>query len=215
MDLFEIFRSTNTCRFYKEEPVDDETLARVLSAARWAPTGGNRQPVNLVITKNHDTKLALQKLYLPLWNAYTAGIRDGKVKVGTRDKKIVDNADYFANNLADIPILVTVCARLEDVHPTDVNLERLSIVGGASIYPAVQNILLAARQNGLGSALTTLLCAEESRVKELLQIPEHVSTAAMLALGWPEKGFPSKLTRKPLSEIAWLESFGTPFVAEQ
>ena len=201
--------------FLQRRTVYDETLARVLSAARWAPTGGNRQPVNLVITKNHDIKLALQKLYLPLWNAYTAGIRDGKVKVGTRDKKIVDNADYFANNLADIPILVTVCARLEDVHPTDVNLERLSIVGGASIYPAVQNILLAARQNGLGSALTTLLCAEESRVKELLQIPEHVSTAAMLALGWPEKGFPSKLTRKPLSEIAWLESFGTPFVAEQ
>ena len=215
MDLFEILRSTNTCRFYKEDPVDDETLARVLSAARWAPTGGNRQPVNLVVTKNHEKKLELQKLYLPLWNEYTVGIRDGSVKVGTKDKRIVDNADYFANNLANIPVLVTVCARLEDVHPTDVNLERLSIVGGASVYPAVQNILLAARQNGLGSALTTLLCAEESRVKELLQIPEHVSTAAMLALGWPEQEFPSKLTRKPLSEIAWLESFGMPFAQEE
>jgi nitroreductase len=215
MDLFEILRSTNTCRFYKEDPVDDETLARVLSAARWAPTGGNRQPVNLVVTKNHEKKLELQKLYLPLWNEYTVGIRDGSVKVGTKDKRIVDNADYFANNLANIPVLVTVCARLEDVHPTDVNLERLSIVGGASVYPAVQNILLAARQNGLGSALTTLLCAVESRVKELLQIPEHVSTAAMLALGWPEKDFPSKLTRKPLSEIAWLESFGMPFAREE
>ncbi len=210
MELHEIMQSTNTCRLYKPDPVSNEVLEPVLGALRWAPTGGNRQPVSVVVIRERETKQQLQDLYLPYWNEYIAGIKTGEVKVGTRDRRLVDSADYFANHLVDIPILINVCARLADVHPTDTALDRLSIVGGASVYPAVQNLLLAARNAGLGTALTTLLCAEEPAVKALLQIPEDVSTAAMVALGWPEKPFPKKLSRRPLSEIAWSEKFGTP-----
>ncbi|MEQ8231955.1 MAG: nitroreductase family protein [Gammaproteobacteria bacterium] len=210
MDLLDVMHSTGTCRYYAADPVSDDVLATVLDAARWAPSGGNRQPVSLVAIRERATKARLQALYLPFWENYVAGIDAGTVRVGSRDSRILEAADHFARHLADIPVLVCVCARLADVHPTDTGLDRLSIVGGASIYPAVQNVLLAARNAGLGSALTTLLCAVEPEVKRLLEVPDDVSTAAMLALGYPARPFPRKLNRRPLAEMAFSEKFGRP-----
>lgn len=210
MELHDVLSTTNACRFYQPDEVSDEVLHEVLGAARWAPNGGNRQPVTFVVTRNRATKEAMQALYLPFWDAYVAGIDTGDVRVGSRDKRLLEAADHFARHLADVPVMVTVCARLADVHPTDTELGRLSIVGGGSVYPAVQNVLLAARNAGLGSALTTLLCGKEPEVKALLGIPDDVSTAAMLTLGWPQKPFPKKLNRKPVSELVWSEKFGTP-----
>jgi nitroreductase len=74
----------------------------------------------------------------------------------------------------------------------------------------VQNLLLAARAEGLGTALTTLLCAVEPQVKELLAIPADISTAATIALGWPAQPFPRRLNRKPLREIAFGDRYGEP-----
>jgi nitroreductase len=129
------------------------------------------------------------------------------VRVGGRSKILAD-AIHFAEHLHEIPVMIVVCARLADVHPTDVALDRLSIVGGASVYPAVQNMLLAARNIGLGTALTTLLCAVEPEVKALLEIPPEVSTAAMVTLGWPARPFPRRLNRRPLREMAHAERYG-------
>jgi len=210
MELSEIMQSTGTCRYYTADPVPDKVLAEVLDAARWAPSGGNRQPVSLIAIREQATKNALQALYLPFWEGYVAGIGRGAVRLGIRDQRVFHAADHFARHLAEIPVMVVVCARLADVHPTDTALGRLSIVGGASIYPAVQNMLLAARKAGLGTALTTLLCAAEEEVKALLGIPADVSTAAMVTLGWPVKPFPSKLARRPLVEMAWAERYGSP-----
>ena len=86
----------------------------------------------------------------------------------------------------------------------------MSIVGGASVYPSVQNLILSARAEGLGTALTTLLCAVEPEVKTLLAIPDDVATAAMVALGYPARGFPKKLTRRPLGESCFADSYGAP-----
>jgi nitroreductase len=206
MDLNEIMRTNGTCRFYKPDPVSDADLAQVLDAARWGPSGGNRQPLRFIAVRDQNKKRALKDLYLPIWNSYLEGVNSGDNRVGGRPK-VIDAADYFANHLDEIPILMVVCARLADVHPTDVELDRLSIVGGASIYPAVQNVLLAARECGMGTALTTLLCVVEPQVKELLGIPEDVSTAAMVAMGWPVNPFPKKLTRRPLAEFAFTDHY--------
>ena len=211
MDLLDVMHSAGTCRYYKPDAVPEDVLLRVLDAARWAPSGGNRQPVSLIAIRERATKERLQALYLPFWDAYVAGIDAGQVRVGSRDSRILEAADHFARHLADIPVLVCVCARLADVHPTDTELGRLSIVGGASVYPAVQNVLLAARDAGLGSALTTLLCGVEPEIKRLLEIPDDVSTAAMLALGYPARDFPRRLNRRPLGEMAFSEKFGRPF----
>ena len=207
MELNAVLKSNATCRYYKTDPVSDEVLREVLDAARWAPSGGNRQPLSFVVVRDTHTKQALQDLYLPIWNAYLEAVNAGTQRVGGLPK-IVADADHFANHMVEIPILLMVCANLADVHPTDHELGRLSVVGGASIYPGVENLLLAARQAGLGAALTTLHCAVEPQLKTLLDIPEHISTAAMITLGWPARPFPTKLRRQALEDMVFSEKYG-------
>lgn len=209
MDFNELVRSTGTCRYYKPDPVPTGILSQVLDAARWAPSGGNRQPLRFIVVREQAKKQALQDLYLPIWDDYIAGIRQGQVRLGAKPG-LVDHADHFARHMAEIPVLLLVLARLADVHPTDHQLGRLSIVGGASVYPAVQNILLAARDAGLGTALTTLHCAVEPTLKTLFAIPDDISVAAMVSIGWPAQGFPSKLTRRPLAEMVFADTYGAP-----
>ena len=103
-----------------------------------------------------------------------------------------------------------MCADLADTHPTDTELGRLSIVGGASVYPTAQNFCLALRNQGVASTFTTLLCMYEPQVKELLGIPDHLATAAHIVVGYPAKPFPKKLTRRPVEELAFVDSFDTP-----
>ena len=207
MTLQEVLETTGTCRFYRPNPVPDDVLRRVLDAARYAPSGGNRQPVSLVVVRDVQKKRQLHEWYLPIWKGYVARLAPHGIAASPR-AKLLARADHFAEHLAEIPVLIVVCASLADVLPTDSQLGRLSIVGGASVYPAVQNLLLKAREEGLGTALTTLLCMVEPQVKELLRIPDGVATAAMLTLGYPAKGFPKRLQRRPLAEVAFAEEYG-------
>lgn len=207
MQLDEILHTNGACRFYKIDPIADDVMAKVLDAGRWAPTGGNRQPVEFIVVRDRKKKETLRDLYLPIWQPYCEAARAGQKRFNAKTN-LLDNADHFARNMADIPVMLVVCARLADVHPTDHELGRLSIVGGASVYPAVQNVLLAAREAGLGTTLTTLLCAQEPAVKKLLNIPADVSTAAMVTMGWPAKAFPKKLTRRPLAEMTFADEYG-------
>ena len=209
MELQEILETTGTCRFYARESVPAATLARVLDAARYAPSGGNRHPVRLIAVRDPDKRRQLAAWYLPLWKAYLKNVRAALPAAGSVPK-LLANADHFAEHLAEVPVLIVVCAVLSDLYATDRGLGRLSIVGGASVYPAVQNLLLKAREEGLGTALTTLLCAEEERVRELLSIPEGIITAALVALGKPERGFPKRLRRRPLAEVAFADRYGEP-----
>lgn len=210
MELQEILETTGTCRFYAREGVPAAVLARVLDAARYAPSGGNRHPVRLIAVRDPEKRRQLAAWYLPLWKAY---LKNGRGAGPTAGKlpPLVAHADHFAEHLAEVPVLIVVCAVLSDLYATDRGLARLSIVGGASVYPAVQNLLLKAREEGLGTALTTLLCAEEERVRELLAIPAGVVTAAMIALGKPERGFPRHLRRRPLAEVAFVDQYGQSF----
>lgn len=210
MDFYTAAESTFTCRAYRPEPVADDVLARVLSAARWAPTGGNRQPVRFVVVRDPDRRRQLRDWYLPLWERYAG---NASSRSGAPLPRLLRRADAFARALAEVPVLIVVCANLGDLLATDRHLDRLSLVGGASVYPAVQNLLLAARVEGLGTALTTLLCAVEPQVKGLLDIPDGVATAAMIALGHPAEPFPARLARQPLAAIAFGERWGAPLTA--
>jgi len=209
MDLFEAIESNGTCRRYKSDPVPPRMIERALEAARFAPSGGNRQPVRFVIVTDAGLREQLAALYLPRWDEYIRAMRSGAVQVHALPRG-VQAADRFARGLARVPVLAVVCARLADCLATDQSLGRLSVVGGASIYPAVQNFLLACRAQGLGTALTTLLCFEERRVKALLAIPDEIATVATIAVGFPEKEFPKRLSRKPLGEVAFANRYGEP-----
>lgn len=209
MELREAIDSNGTCRYYRPDAVPIAVLRRALEAARAAPSGGNRQPVSFVVVTDPALRKRLAELYQPRWREYVDAMTKGAVRVDALPR-IVSDADQFARRLADVPALVVVCARLADCHATDQGLGRLSVVGGASIYPAVQNFLLACRAEGVGTALTTLLCFEEPAVKALLGIPDEISTAATIAVGYPARPFPTRLRRRPLEEVAFSNRYGQP-----
>ncbi len=209
MELTEAMRTTGTCRYFRPDPVPDDVLHAAFDVARYGPQGGNRQPVRWVVVREAATKRALADLYLPHWKAYFNAVTSGDVNVGALPRAVQD-ADYFAEHLAEVPVIVVACAELAGIHPTDTELGRLSVVGGGSIYPTVQNLCLALRAQGVGTAFTTLLCIEEPKVRELLAIPEGIITAAHIAVGYPDRPFPTKLTRSPVSEIVFAESFRKP-----
>lgn len=214
MELQDAIRGAGTCRFFLEDPVPDDVLGRLLDAARFAPQGGNRQPVRWIAVRDPAAKRQLRDWYLVPWKRYMAATETGEVRVeGERARRMVLNSDHMAEHLHEAPLLLVACAVMADVNSTDRALDRVSVVGGASIYPAVQNLLLTARELGLGAALTTLLCAYEPQIRELLAIPEGVAVAAVIALGWPERPLPKKLTRRPVADTAFSERYGEPLFA--
>jgi nitroreductase len=209
MDLNEAMRTTGTCRYFTPAPVPDEVLYQAFEMARFGPQGGNRQPVRWIVVRDEARKQAIQDLYLPMWRPYFAGLNAGSINANALPKTVLD-ADYFAEHLAGVPAILVLCAELAGLHPTDNDLGRLSVVGGASIYPTMQNLCLALRALGVATAVTTLLCHQEPQMRELLDLPPEFITAAHVAVGYPMHGFPSTLTRGPVEDIVFLEHFDTP-----
>jgi len=190
---------------------------RALELARFAPSGGNRQGWRVVVVQDADTRLALRELYLPQWRAYmqhTGGAQMLEHPDGFDPARVrmVRLADDYANRLEQVPVHLVVGVRLADLAVTDARLPRQSIVGGASVYPFVQNLLLALRDEGLGAALTTLLVPAEAEVRRLLAIPEDIALAAHVGVGHRSDPWPRQLSRRPVTEFAFAERFGQPLV---
>ncbi len=215
MDLYETMRCAPTTRRFSSDPVPGEVLRRVLDNARFAPSGGNRQGWRVVAVQDSASRRTLRDLYQPHWRAYmeqtggAAVLADPELADSAVARK-VKRADEFAERIHEVPLHLVICARLGDVAKVDSGLDRPSIVGGASIYPFVQNILLGLRAEGLGAALTTLLAPAEPRVKELLGIPADVVLAAYVLVGHRDGPWPTRLSRKPVEEFAFSERYGEP-----
>ena len=205
MDVIEVIKTTGACRYFKPDPVPDEVLERIFDAARFGPQGGNRQPVRYIVVRDPALKKQLAEWYLQHWNRILDLAAQGQYRASSR---MLGAATDMANHFGEIPALVVVCAVFGDLARTDANLDRPGVVGGASIYPSVQNLMLAARREGLGTTLTTILCASEPQVKELLGIPPELITCATVALGYPERPLPTKLTRAPVSEMVFSDRYG-------
>jgi nitroreductase len=213
MDLFEAMRCAPTSRRFESEPVPHEVLLRALENARFAPSGGNRQGWRVIAVEDAGRRAALAELYMPHWRAYmelTGGQRmlEQPDEFDPARTRMVQRADEYAQNLAQVPLHLVVGVRLTDLAVTDQNLPRQSIVGGASIYPFVQNLLLALRAEDLGAAMTTLLVPAEAEVKQLLEIPDDVALAAHIGVGRRADPWPAKLSRRPVEEFAFLDRYG-------
>ncbi|HEY2054993.1 MAG TPA: nitroreductase family protein, partial [Solirubrobacterales bacterium] len=147
MDALEAMRTIGSCRRYKPDDVPDEVVYRAAESARFAPQGGNRQPTRLVVVRDRAKKERLRDLYLVPWDKYYAAASSGGQALGEYGsaQRAADLANEFAHNLAEVPLLIVVCARTDAVHVTDKDQGRPSVVGGASIYPFVQNLCIALR----------------------------------------------------------------------
>lgn len=217
-EIEQIMRTTFACREFTDDPVPDDDLVAILDAARFAPSGGNRQGWKVVVVREPATKSELIRLSLPQLRLYVAQRQAGENPWNTIDPSAVDPASIDHTDdravewfkvLQDAPVMLVVGVDLKVVASVDQHLDRIGVISGASIYPFVHNVLLAARDRGYAGALTTFLAGAEPEVQQLLGIPAHVAVAAMVPLGRPRREL-TKLSRKPVAEFATLERFDGP-----
>lgn len=200
----EVISTTRSIRRIKPDPVPQDVLDRVLQAAVWAPSGGNRQPWRMVVVRDAAQKKKLRDLYVAEWAVYVDFNMD-KVKDAPQDVRDATAAALapgtrLAATLDEVPVIVMFVHDSRLIYVTDDQLGRTSVVGGASLYPAVQNLLTAARAEGIGGVLTTLICRREPEVQEILGLPHEWAVHAMVPLGYP-KGSHGPLTRMPLEQM--------------
>jgi nitroreductase len=207
MDLAEAMRTQRAIRRLKPDPVDDEVLLRCLELATRAPSGGNRQPAEFILVRDRRAKAALGRLYRQSWSVY-GGL--GKLLYGSdeRTRKIIDAVDWQVDHWEDVPVVVVACLR--GVGLPVPGIVRSSRYG--SIYPAIQNFLLAARAEGLGAALTTLPLWSQWAARRALGMPWNVEPVAAIPVGWP-RGRYGPTTRRPVERSVHVDRYGNrPFL---
>ena len=198
MDLFEAINTQRAMRRLKPDPVPDDLIWKVLEAAIRAPSGGNRQPWNFLVVRDPEKKRKIAEWYLDSWNK-SYGLIKQAAMASPETAKTYASAEYLANHLAEVPVLIIATVNNAGVAPVS--------PPGASIYPAVQNLMLAARALRLGTCLTTLHRTHEAEVKQLLGIPENVETMALIPLGWPKGKFGAG-PRLPVDKVTYWDGWG-------
>ena len=214
METYEAMRTTFAARDFTDDPVPDEVLHRILDNARFAPSGGNRQGWHVIVVRDEAKRAALGPLIEPTYRRYLAEAKAGANPWNTIEPARIDQATIDATpippglieRLTHAPLLLLVTVDLSVVAAMDQNLSRIAVIPGASIYPFVWNILLAARNEGLGGTLTTFVVGMEPEVKALFGIPERHAVAAMLPIGKPVKQL-TRLRRNPVQAFATVDAF--------
>ena len=198
MELLDAMYTLRAIRDFRSDPVPDDLIRQVLDAAIRAPSGSNAQPWAWIVLKDAGLRRQVADYYRRAFDA----------RYGTRTEPELDpsrrrvrrSAAHLSEHMGEVPVLILACIR-HDGSPG-------RMLRGSSIYPAVQNLMLAARSFGLGTVLTTIHLAYDREVKELLGIPADVDVAALIPLGYPaaESAF-GPTARTPVEELAFLDGW--------
>lgn len=205
MDFFEVVTTQRAIRRLRPDPIPEAALRQILEAAICAPTGGNRQGWSFLVIRDPALRARLGELYREAWDELMKVPYYRDAATAPPDSaagKMLASARHLSEHLGEAPVLILACIGTDGVKPT--------LTTGASIYPAVQNILLAARALGLGSCLTTIHKFRDPQVKALLGIPADVETAALIPLGSPVGKF-GRPPRRPVREVAFADRWGQAF----
>lgn len=200
MDVEEAIRTTRAIRRYTDEPVSDDDLAAILFAASRAPSGSNRQPFRFVVLRDGPVAVEAKRLlgdaFRRAWGAKARhdGYAEGSGAEGDSPKaRMARTMQRFVDRFEATPVVILPClVRYRDPHPTE----------GGSVYPACQNLLLAARARGLGGVLTMWHEAVEDDLRRVVGIPDGVAVMGCIALGHPEGGH-GPVRRRPLAELVF------------
>jgi len=196
-DFFDVVLRQRACRRFSTEPVDDALVERCIEAATHAPSAENRQPWEFVVVRDAERRAAIGRLTRNAWRGGGRAHSEERLP-----PKLLAEVDAGAEGgVADAPVLVVVCGNGDTGMPVTLP---------SSIFPAVQNLLLAASALGLGSALTTLALLQDDELRTLLSLPPAVRPMAIVPLGWPAAplGSPRRL---PVTERTHREVFGRPW----
>ncbi len=204
MDLFDAMHTQRAVRRFAPDPVPSEAVSRVLDAATRAPSGGNSQPWSFIVLRDAEVRRQVGALYRDAWEA--GGVDRFTSDPDPAKARVYRSAKYLAERMGEAPVLILACIESGGRGP--------SFTTGASIYPAVQNLMLAARALGLGTVITTIHRGREGEIKELLSIPDDVTTAALIPMGYPAEGAGfGPVRRRPVTEVTHLDRWGQPLDA--
>lgn len=197
MDVFEAIETCGAMRYFKPDPVPEESIRKVLHAATRASNPGNSQGWDFVVVRDPEAKArigsALREAMHPVLDAMADD--DGTA----RGKRMYASVKHLIDAFDSIPVCIFVCGRV--VYPPQNPMPELV---PAALYPAAQNLIVAARALGLGTTFTTFHQVIEPLVREVLGIPPDVRLGVMVALGWPDRPF-RPVRRKPLDEVVHWE----------
>ncbi len=214
MELYDVMRTTSAVREFTDEPLPDDVLRTILDNARFAPSGGNRQGTQVLVVRDLETRRQLAELTVPGARRYTAQRMAGEgpwnavipTRLSEDEIAATDVPDFWTKPVLEAAVVLVVCVDLRVVAAVDKDLDRVGIVGGASVYPLVWNILLAARHEGFGGTITTMAVAEEPRVRELFGVPEEYAVACVVPIGKPVRQL-TKLSRVSVEDLTRRENW--------
>ena len=214
MDLYEVMRTTSAVREFTADPLPDVVLRTILDNARFAPSGGNRQGTQVLVVRDPEARRRLAELAVPGARRYTAQRMAGEgpwnpvepTRLSEEEIAATEVPAALTTPFVDAPVVLVVCVDLRAVAALDQDLDRIGIVGGASVYPLVWNILLAARNEGFGGTITTMAVAEEPRVRELFGIPEEYAVACVVPMGKPVRQL-TRLSRVSVEDLTRRETW--------
>jgi nitroreductase len=223
MELRDGLRTTGSVRTFTAQPVDDAVLFDVLDDARFAPSGGNRQAWRVIVVRDAEQRRRLSAAYLDAWHDYVASLLAGvtpfsplasdeerqAVSAKRTAAEAQSSPDGFAETLDRAPALLVVVADLAAFAATDRDLDRYHLVGGASVYPFIWSLLLAAHERGLGGVMTTVATANEPQLREIFSLPSTFVVASVVVLGYPEHRA-TKLRRREVPEFTFVDRFDGP-----
>jgi nitroreductase len=203
-DLFEIMTTTRSMRRLRTDPIPEELIRKILEAGVAAPSGGNMQRWRFLVVKDPEVKRTVGSYYQRAWNEVVSPrYRSGEPAPGMspeRFKRMLAAAQHLADHIHEAPVWIVPCMGGGAGTRTS----------GSSIYPAVQNMLLAARALGLGTTLTTLYLNFEKEVDAALGLPADVHSYALLPIGYPMGRF-GPVRRIPLTEVVYGDQWGQPY----
>ena len=218
MGLFEAIYSARSLRRFKPDPVPDDVITKVLDAAIRAPSGSNQQSWEFIVIKDAAQRKKIGDVYRKgggiLMALYANRVKPAHMSEDAY-RRLRASATYLVDHMADAPVLLIAC--LKQTAPAGAPpklapevaaaMKGMARISGSSIYPAVQNIILACRGLGLGTVLTTIHAYFEDEVKAILGLPPEVQTYALMPIGYPQGKF-GPIKRRPVSEVAYLDKYG-------
>jgi nitroreductase len=221
LGLFDAIYTARALRRLKPDPVPDELITKVLDAAIRAPSGGNAQNWIFLVVRDREKRRRLGTVYRKasdeVAEIYAARGRPAHLSEA-QYQRLMDGGKYLWEHMSEAPVILVPCLRARDMPPREALPHQVAAryeahlvyqerIRGASIYPAVQNILLACRALGLGTVITTNHILYESEVRSVLGLPDNVFTFAMMPLGFPLDKY-GPLSRRPVSEVAFADRWG-------
>jgi len=210
MPLGEAMMTQRAVRRVYSDPVDDAVVLKCIELAQRAPTGNDGQNWEFIVVRDRDVKEELAKRYRQAWKVQRGVVLRRRLKTDPAIAGIAREMEWQIDHFAEIPVLVVACLRL-GAREGRLPVVRMPHIAESaywgSIYPSVQNLLLAARAMGLGASLITLPLWSQRASRRILGLPHAVTPCCIVPLGWP-RGRYGPTTRRPVGEVVHLDGYG-------